>query len=157
MSQVLGGEFATYQRTSVPWPEQAVPVTGSTGDTLTESVAVGVNNLNAAINTALTEIGPGEHVTVVGLSAGALVADGELALLAELACFFEGRGQNPRAEIVRKTHAALAEALAIVGEKVDGLDPVKTVRAQAAKQEAASTAGSTSGKPPDALASPLLL
>ena len=82
MSQVLGGEFATYQRTSVPWPEQAVPVTGSTGDTLTESVAVGVNNLNAAINTALTEIGPGEHVTVVGLSAGALVADGELALLA---------------------------------------------------------------------------
>ena len=79
------------------------------------------------------------------------------ALLAELACFFEGRGQNPRAEIVRKTHAALAEALAIVGEKVDGLDPVKTVREQAAKQEAASTAGNTSGKPPDALASPLLL
>ena len=82
MSQVLGGEFATYDRTNVPWPEQAVPVTGSTGDTLTQSVAVGVTNLNAAINTALTKIGPGEHVTVVGLSAGALVADGELAVLA---------------------------------------------------------------------------
>ena len=70
------------------------------------------------------------------------------ALLAELACFFVGRGQTPRAEIVRKTHAALAEALAIVGEKVDSLDPVKAVREQAA----ALTAGSTSGKQPDGLA-----
>ena len=79
------------------------------------------------------------------------------ALLAELASFFEGRGQNPRAEIVRKTHAALAEALAIVGEKVDKLDPANVVRAEVAKQDAASIAGNTSGKPPDALVSPLLL
>ena len=82
MSQVLGGEFATYQRSSVPWPQQANPVTGTKSLTLAQSVAVGVDNLDAAIKTALTKIGPGEHVTVVGLSAGALVADAELARLA---------------------------------------------------------------------------
>jgi len=29
MSQVLGGEFGTYERTDVPWPQQANPVTGT--------------------------------------------------------------------------------------------------------------------------------
>lgn len=81
MKEVLGGAFATYDRTAVPWPMQANPVTGEDSMFLTDSVAVGVDNLNAAIKEALTKIGPGEHVTVVGLSAGALVADEELRRL----------------------------------------------------------------------------
>lgn len=75
MSQVLAGAFGNYNRVNVDWPMQAAPVTGEDDLTLTESVAVGVDNLNAAITLALTKIGPNEHVTVVGLSAGALVAD----------------------------------------------------------------------------------
>ncbi len=81
MKEVLGGAFATYDRTAVPWPMQANPVTGEDSMFLTDSVAVGVDNLDAAIKDALTKIGPGEHVTVVGLSAGALVADEELRRL----------------------------------------------------------------------------
>jgi len=81
MSQVLGGMFGSYQRTAVGWPMQARPVTGPDSLTLTESVAVGVDNLDAAIKTALTKTGPDEHVTVVGLSAGALVADDQLRRL----------------------------------------------------------------------------
>lgn len=83
MSNVLGGKFSNYQRTGVPWPMQARPVTGQDHMTLTESVAIGVDNLDAAIATALTKIGPNEHVTVVGLSAGALVADDVLRRLLE--------------------------------------------------------------------------
>lgn len=84
MSNVLGGIFNNshnYQRTGVPWPMEARPVTGQDDLTLTESVAIGVDNLHAALATALTKIGPGEHVTIVGLSAGALVADDELRRL----------------------------------------------------------------------------
>ncbi len=77
-----GGEFATYNLINVPWPMQAAPVTGKDDLTLTQSVADGVTNLDALIATALTKIGPGEHVTVVGLSAGSLVADEELRKLA---------------------------------------------------------------------------
>jgi len=75
MANVLGGIFSTYERTGVPWPMQARPVTGPDSLPLTDSVAIGVDNLDAAIKTALAKTGPGEHVTVVGLSAGALVAD----------------------------------------------------------------------------------
>ena len=82
MSNVLGGAFANYARTPVGWPMEANPVTGTDSMYLTDSIAVGVDNLDAAIMTALTQIGPGEHVTVVGLSAGALVADDELRRLA---------------------------------------------------------------------------
>lgn len=82
MANVLGGAFADYERTGVPWPMQANPVTGSDSMFLTESVEVGVENLDAAIKTALAKTGPNEHVTVVGLSAGALVADEELRKLA---------------------------------------------------------------------------
>lgn len=71
------------------------------------------------------------------------------ALLAELACFFEARGQSPRAVIVRKTHEALAEALTIVGERAAELDPAAEVRKMAAQSLAASVAGNTSGKPQD--------
>lgn len=81
MSNVLGGMFGSYERTGVPWPMQANPVTGTDSLTLTESVAIGVENLDEAIKDALAKTGPGEHVTVVGLSAGALVADEELKLL----------------------------------------------------------------------------
>lgn len=81
MSQVLGGMFGSYQRTGVPWPMQANPITGTDSMTLTDSVAVGVTNLDAAIKTALAKTGPNEHVTVVGLSAGALVADDEIKKL----------------------------------------------------------------------------
>jgi len=81
MSNVLGGMFGTYERTNVSWPMQARPVTGANSLTLTESVKQGATNLDAAIHTALTKIGPGEHVTVVGLSAGSLVADEELRRL----------------------------------------------------------------------------
>jgi hypothetical protein len=82
MANVLGGIFNTYERTGVPWPMQARPVTGPDSLTLTDSVAIGVDNLDAAIKTALAKTGPGEHVTVVGLSAGALVADDVLRKLA---------------------------------------------------------------------------
>jgi hypothetical protein len=42
---------------------------------------VGTTNLDAAIARSLTEVGPGEKVTVVGLSAGALVVDEQIRLL----------------------------------------------------------------------------
>ena len=81
MSNVLGGMFGSYERTDVPWPMQARPANGTKGLTLTESVSQGVTNLDAAIGNALTKIGPNEHVTVVGLSAGSLVADDEIRKL----------------------------------------------------------------------------
>ena len=81
MSGVLGGMFADYDRRNVDWPQQARPIVGWRY-TLAESVALGADNLDAAIRQALTQIGPGEHVTVVGLSAGSLVADEEMRRLA---------------------------------------------------------------------------
>ncbi len=81
MSTVLGGMFSTYERTNVAWPMQALPITGADSKTLTDSVSEGVTSLDAAIGNALTKIGPNEHVTVVGLSAGSLVADDELRKL----------------------------------------------------------------------------
>lgn len=75
MAGILHGEFSSYTRTAVSWPEQARPYTGKDSLPLGDSVAIGVTNLNQAVATALTQIGPGEHVTVVGLSAGSLVAD----------------------------------------------------------------------------------
>lgn len=84
MSNVLGGMFGNsknYQRTAVTWPMQARPVTGLNSMRLGESVTVGADNLGVAITKALTEIGPNERVTVVGLSAGALVADEQMRRL----------------------------------------------------------------------------
>lgn len=81
MSEVLGGRYADYDRRNVDWPQQARPVIGLRYS-LAESIDIGADNLDAAIRQALTEIGPGEHVTVVGLSAGSLVADEELRRLA---------------------------------------------------------------------------
>ncbi len=81
MSGVLGGMFADYDRHNVDWPQQASPVIGLRYS-LAQSINIGADNLDAAIRQALTRTGPGEHVTVVGLSAGSLVADEELRRLA---------------------------------------------------------------------------
>jgi hypothetical protein len=78
---ILGGAFASYNNTEVDWPQQARPTTGQDSLTLGESVTQGADNLDTALTQALTQIGPGEHVTIIGLSAGALVADEELKRL----------------------------------------------------------------------------
>lgn len=81
MVNILGGMFKSYDRQNVPWPQQAGPVTGKTDMTLANSVNKGADNLDVALKAALQQLGPGEHVTIVGLSAGALVADEELRRL----------------------------------------------------------------------------
>jgi hypothetical protein len=78
---ILGGAFASYDNTEVSWPQQARPTTGNNSLTLGESVTQGADNLDVALTQALTRIGPGEHVTIIGLSAGALVADEQLKRL----------------------------------------------------------------------------
>jgi opacity protein-like surface antigen len=83
MANILGGAYGgtNWKRENVPWPQQARPLTGRDSLTLTESINVGTKNLDAAIVKSLTEVGPGEKVTVVGLSAGALVVDEQIRLL----------------------------------------------------------------------------
>ena len=78
---ILGGAFAGYDNTEVSWPQEARPLTGDDSLTLAESVTQGADNLDVALAQALTQIGPGEHVTIIGLSAGALVADEQLKRL----------------------------------------------------------------------------
>lgn len=85
MANILGGMFGSYQRQNVSWPQQARLIGGTKGLTLGESINVGATNLDAALQTALKQLKPGEHVTIVGLSAGALVADEELRRLASSA------------------------------------------------------------------------
>jgi hypothetical protein len=82
MANVLGGVFGSYQRHNIPWPEQVRPITGLSSLTLGQSIDQGVTTLDAAIGSSLAKLGAGEHVTVVGLSAGALVVDEELRRLA---------------------------------------------------------------------------
>ncbi|MCH9702163.1 MAG: PE-PPE domain-containing protein [Actinomycetia bacterium] len=73
MSQLLGGALQGQQRVSVNWPAEHKP---SNGLSLGESIAVGVDNLDAELDAALSRLsGPGEQVTVVGLSAGSLVVN----------------------------------------------------------------------------------
>ncbi len=81
MSNILGGMFGSYQRADVTGPLQARPVTGFDSPTLTDSVSQAVTKTDAAIYSALAKLGPNEHVTVVGLSAGSLVANDELRKL----------------------------------------------------------------------------
>ena len=69
------------------------------------------------------------------------------AFMQELSAFFEDRGQHPRAQIVQKTNAAISTAMEIIGEKTDRLDPAAEVRRLIAENDAARTAGSTSGRP----------
>lgn len=84
MANILGGMFGGkgYVRQNVPWPQQARPVTGFESLTLTDSVAQGVVNLDTELTKALAQLGPGESVTIVGLSAGALVVNDEVRKLA---------------------------------------------------------------------------
>lgn len=79
MTAILGGAYSgsNYVRENVSWPAQAKPVVGK-DYTLTQSIVVGANNLDAAI---VKSLAAGDTVTVVGLSAGALVVDEEIARL----------------------------------------------------------------------------
>ena len=79
MTAILGGAYSgsNYTRENISWPAQAKPVVGK-NYTLTQSVTVGANNLDAAI---VKSLAAGDTVTVVGLSAGALVVDEEIRRL----------------------------------------------------------------------------
>lgn len=79
MSLILGGAYggANYTRENVSWPAQAKPVVGK-NYTLTQSIAIGTDNLDAAI---AKSVAAGDTVTVVGLSAGTLVVDDEIRRL----------------------------------------------------------------------------
>ncbi len=81
MAVILGGKFGGYQRINVSWPQEARPLTGANSLRLGESIDIGADNLDAALDSALAQLKPGEHVTLVGLSAGALVVDEELRRL----------------------------------------------------------------------------
>ena len=124
MSGVLGGMFADYDRHNIDWPQQARPVIGLRYS-LAESIGIGADNLDAAIRQALTRIGPGEHVTVVGLSAGSLVADEEMRRLAADPTFDPGKlnfvvvgdssrmalNNNRRDPFLRYTYAAPVDSI----------------------------------------------
>ena len=81
MAQILGDLTHGQERVSVNWPAEAGPYTGSGDMTLGQSIAVGIDNLNAEITAALGRLTRdengnvlnGEKVTVIGLSAGSLV------------------------------------------------------------------------------------
>jgi len=76
MKPLLGGAFKDQVRTSVTWPAEAGPYSGKGDMTLGASIAVGIPNLETAINTAVGNLSnPGDKVTVVGLSAGSLVVN----------------------------------------------------------------------------------
>jgi len=84
MANLLGGMFGGRDivRQNVPWPQQSRPVTGPDSLSLTESVQQGVVNLDGELTKALAQLGPGEKVTIVGLSAGALVVNDQMRKLA---------------------------------------------------------------------------
>ena len=81
MAQILGDLTHGQERVSVNWPAEAGPYTGRGDMTLGQSIAVGIDNLNAEITAALGRLTRdengnvlnGEKVTVIGLSAGSLV------------------------------------------------------------------------------------
>ncbi|MDZ4235287.1 MAG: PE-PPE domain-containing protein, partial [Dietzia sp.] len=82
MAQLLGGDLQGQERVSINWPAEAGPYTGYGDLTLGQSINVGINNLNTGIDTALGQLANGEKVTVVGLSAGSLVVNEVLRLMA---------------------------------------------------------------------------
>jgi hypothetical protein len=84
MANILGGMFAGRDivRQNIPWPQQSRPVTGPDSLSLTESVEQGVVNVDGELTKALAQLGPGEKVTIVGLSGGALVVNDEMRKLA---------------------------------------------------------------------------
>jgi hypothetical protein len=84
MANILGGMFGGRDivRQNIPWPQESRPVTGPDSLSLTESVEQGVVNLDGELTKALAQLGPGEKVTIVGLSGGALVVNDEMRKLA---------------------------------------------------------------------------
>ncbi|MGE2738056.1 PE-PPE domain-containing protein [Mycolicibacterium vaccae] len=83
MAPLLGGAFKSQDRINVTWPAQAGPYTGRGDKTLGASIEIGKANMHAAITAAMANLDrdaagniiAGQKVTVVGLSAGALVVD----------------------------------------------------------------------------------
>ncbi|MGE2732786.1 PE-PPE domain-containing protein [Mycolicibacterium vaccae] len=83
MAPLLGGAFKNQDRINVTWPAQAGPFTGRGDKSLGASIEIGKTNMHAAITAALANLDrdaagniiAGQKVTVVGLSAGALVVD----------------------------------------------------------------------------------
>jgi hypothetical protein len=69
MAAVLDGRYAGDTRVSVEWPAQAWPLTGLTSLTVGQSVAVGIEKLEEAIDETS---GP---TVVLGISEGSLVVD----------------------------------------------------------------------------------
>jgi hypothetical protein len=69
MASVLDGRYAGDTRVSVEWPAQAWPLTGLTSLTVGQSVAVGIEQLEEAIDESS---GP---TVVLGISQGSLVVD----------------------------------------------------------------------------------
>lgn len=47
MAAILNGAFRNYSRQNVPWPQQAGPITGKSDMTLSQSVDIGADNLDA--------------------------------------------------------------------------------------------------------------
>lgn len=84
MANILGGMFGGRDivRQNIPWPQQSRPVTGPDSLSLTESVEQGVVNVDGELTKALAQLGPGEKVTIVGLSGGALVVNDVMRELA---------------------------------------------------------------------------
>ncbi|WNG85173.1 PE-PPE domain-containing protein [Mycobacterium sp. ITM-2016-00317] len=90
MAQVLKDELHGMDRVSIGWPAEAAPYTGKTY-TLGQSINIGINNLNAAIGTAVGKLvrdadgnlPANEQVKIVGLSAGSLVVTEVLRQLAQ--------------------------------------------------------------------------
>jgi hypothetical protein len=69
MASVLDGRYAGDTRVSVEWPAQAWPLTGLTSLTMGQSVAIGIEQLEDAIDESS---GP---TVVLGISQGSLVVD----------------------------------------------------------------------------------
>lgn len=80
MKPLLDYKFDDQKRVNVQWPAEAAPFQGDI--TLGASIATGITNMTASINTQLAQLQAGEKVTVVGLSAGSLVVNEVLRNLA---------------------------------------------------------------------------
>ena len=80
---LLKGAFANQTRIGVSWPAEAGPYSGKDDMPLGASIAIGIDALDAAITKGLGNLTRdaqgnvvnGDHVTVVGLSAGSLVVN----------------------------------------------------------------------------------
>ncbi len=83
MRQISGGAYQNYDRVSVPWPAEARGYTGENDLLLGESIDIGVENLYNEILARDAGDPEGHPITVVGMSAGALVVTEVLRILAD--------------------------------------------------------------------------